>query len=54
MGTHLNVAAAVIACGSWNNTTNAGVWNRNFNNSRGTSNANVTLSADSNFELLYQ
>lgn len=37
----------VIAGANWNNSTNAGLWARNFNNSRANSNDNYSLSSDS-------
>lgn len=36
-----------IAGGNWNNSSNAGVWAVNFNNSRTNSNDNVGFRADS-------
>jgi len=36
-----------VQCGgNWNNSTNAGVWNRNLNNNRTNSNNNTGFSAD--------
>lgn len=37
----------LIACGNWNNATNAGPGARNCNNSRANSNNNVSFRADS-------
>jgi hypothetical protein len=34
-----------VACGNWNNSTNAGVFNRNFNNNRSNSNNNYGFRA---------
>ena len=36
----------MIACANWNNTSNAGVWNVNWNNNRTNSNNNIGLQAD--------
>ena len=36
----------LIACSNWNNTTNAGAWNVNWNNTRENSNNNVGFRAD--------
>jgi hypothetical protein len=40
-----------IVGGNWNNTTNAGVWYRNFNNNRTNSNNNVGFRCDYLFSL---
>ena len=34
-----------VACGNWNNSANAGVFNRNFNNNRSNSNNNYGFRA---------
>jgi len=36
-----------ISGGNWNNSSNAGVWTLNWNNSRGNSNDNVGFRSDS-------
>jgi hypothetical protein len=36
----------LISSGNWNNSSNAGVWNANLNNTRGNSNNNVGFRAD--------
>jgi hypothetical protein len=36
-----------ISCMNWNNTTNAGVWSVNLNNTRSNSNNNVGFRCDS-------
>lgn len=41
----------LIVANNWNNTTNAGVWNANFNNIRSNSNNNVGFRADYSFFL---
>jgi hypothetical protein len=41
----------LIVANNWNNTTNAGVWNANFNNTRSNSNNNVGFRADYSFFL---
>jgi hypothetical protein len=40
-----------IVGGNWNNTTNAGVWYRNFNNNRANSDNNVGFRCDYRFPL---
>lgn len=44
----------LLACGNWNNESNAGVWYTNWNNDRDNSNNNVGFRADcgSNLKLL--
>ena len=41
----------LIVANNWNNTTNAGAWNANFNNTRSNSNNNVGFRADYGFFL---
>lgn len=36
----------LIVAYNWNNSSNAGVWNVNFNNTRNNSNNNVSFQAD--------
>jgi hypothetical protein len=43
-----------ISGGNWNNTSNAGVWALNFNNSRGNSNNNVGFRSDSESPRIQQ
>lgn len=38
---------ALIVSANWNNGSNAGIWARNWNNTRGNSNWNVGCRADS-------
>ena len=44
-----NILKCLQSCGNWNNTSNAGVWNVNWNNYRTNSNNNVSGRVDYNF-----
>ena len=41
----------VLSGGNWNDSSNAGVWNVNWNNNRTNSNNNVSFRSDSNSAL---
>ena len=44
-----SASKCVIRSGNWNNDSNAGVWNVNWNNNRSNSNNNVGSRADYSF-----
>jgi hypothetical protein len=46
-----NVLTCLLSGGNWNNDSNAGVWNVNWNNNRTNSNNNVGFRCDSNSVL---
>jgi hypothetical protein len=46
-----NTLTCVLSSGNWNNSSNAGVWNVNWNNNRTNSNNNVSFRCDYNSVL---